>query len=111
MRDLLTAPLVHMSDDRSGWTGWGDWFRELGLPQPSGRSFFVNNHMIALQAAEDDVGAVLGWEGLMTRAVQGGRLVALVPEGIPSPVAFSLRLNPRASAKARLFADWLVQSA
>ena len=61
--------------------------------------------------AEDDVGAVLGWEGLMTRAVQGGRLVALVPEGIPSPVAFSLRLNPRASAKARLFADWLVQSA
>lgn len=111
VRDLLTAPLVHMSDDRSGWIGWGDWFRELGLPQPSGRSFFVNNHMIALQAAEDDVGAVLGWEGLMTRAVQGGRLVALVPEGIPSPVAFSLRLNPRASAKARLFADWLVQSA
>jgi len=27
------------------------------------RSFLFNNHMIALQAAEDDVGAVLGGKG------------------------------------------------
>ena len=85
----------------AGGAGGAEALDQLLLHQPFAR----------VQAAEDDVGAVLGWEGLMTRAVQGGRLVALVPEGIPSPVAFSLRLNPRASAKARLFADWLVQSA
>ncbi|KRW93902.1 LysR family transcriptional regulator [Paracoccus sp. MKU1] len=106
--DLLRAPLIHMNDDNA-WTSWADWFRELGHPPPFGRSLFVNNHMIALQAAEDDVGAVLGWEGLMARILQGGRLVSLVPESIPSPAAFSLRLSPRASARARLFADWLVQ--
>ncbi|KGJ03926.1 DNA-binding transcriptional regulator, LysR family [Paracoccus halophilus] len=104
--DLLRAPLIHMSDDNA-WTGWADWFHELGHPAPSGRGLLVNNHMIALQAAEDDVGAVLGWEGLMSRVLQGGRLVNLVPESIASPAAFCLRLNPRASAKARLFADWL----
>lgn len=107
IKDLLRAPLVHMNDDHNAWTGWADWFRELGHPPPSGRSLFVNNHMIALQAAEDDVGAVLGWEGLMARVLQAGRLVSLVPESIPSPAAFSLRINPRASARARLFADWL----
>lgn len=107
MADLLRAPLVHMSDDDNAWPGWTDWFRELGHPPPSGRSLFVNNHMIALQAAEDDVGAVLGWDGLMRRVVDAGRLVALVPDSLPSPTAFSLRISPRASARARLFADWL----
>lgn len=107
--DLLRAPLIHMSDDNNAWPGWSEWFRELGHPLPSGRSLFVNNHMIALQAAEDDVGAVLGWEGLMARVLHSGRLVALVPESVPSPAGFALRLNPRATAKARLFADWLQQ--
>lgn len=105
--DLSRAPLVHMQDEDNTWTGWADWLRELGLPAPSGRSLRVNNHMIALQAAEDDVGAVLGWEGLMARVLQAGRLVALVPESVSSPAAFTLRISPRASARARLFADWL----
>lgn len=104
--DLLRAPLIHMIDDNA-WTSWTDWFHELGHPAPSGRGLLVNNHMIALQAAEDDAGAVLGWEGLMARVLQGGRLVNLVPDSIASPAAFCLRLNPRASAQARLFADWL----
>lgn len=110
VEDLLHAPLIHMSYDDNSWTSWADWFHELGHPSPSGRSLFVNNHMIALQAASDDVGAVLGWEGLMDRALGEGNLVNLVPESIPSPVAFALRINPRASAKARLFADWLVEN-
>ncbi|MDO5612549.1 MAG: LysR substrate-binding domain-containing protein [Paracoccus sp. (in: a-proteobacteria)] len=108
VEDLLHAPLIHMNHDESSWTSWTDWFHELGQPSPSGRGLFVNNHMIALQAAADDVGAVLGWEGLMDRALADGKLVNLVPESIPSPVAFALRINDRASAKARLFADWLV---
>ncbi|SMG53781.1 MULTISPECIES: LysR family transcriptional regulator [unclassified Paracoccus (in: a-proteobacteria)] len=109
VEDLLRAPLIHMNDDNNGWTNWSDWFRALGHPPPTGRGLFVTNHMIALQAAEDDVGAVMGWEGLMPRALQAGRLTCLVPESIPSPLAFSLRLSPRASKRARLFADWLTQ--
>jgi len=110
VEDLLHAPLIHMNSDDNSWTSWADWFHELGHPSPSGRSLFVNNHMIALQAAADDVGAVLGWEGLMDRALGEGNLVNLVPESIPSPVAFALRINSRASTQARLFADWLVEN-
>ncbi|MBZ4690545.1 MAG: LysR family transcriptional regulator [Cereibacter sp.] len=109
--DLLRAPLVHLSGEDSPWTGWEEWFRALGHPAPRGRSFLVNNHMIALQAAEDDVGAVLGWEGLMQGMLARGRLVNLVPESIPSTVPFCLRVRPRASANARLFARWLVENA
>lgn len=68
----------------------------------------MNNYMIALQAAQDDVGAVLGWDGLVKRLMSEGRLVQLVPDTIPSPVGFHLRVHPRATKKARLFADWLV---
>lgn len=110
-KDLLQAPLVHLSGDDSPWTGWREWLQAQGHGTPQGRSFFVNNHMIALQAAEDDVGAVLGWEGLMRGFVQQKRLVALVPESIPSSVPFCLRIKPRASGKARVFANWLMENA
>lgn len=67
--------------------------------------------MIGLQAAQDDVGAVLGWDGLVENLIREGRLVQLVAETIPSPAAFHLKVHPRATSRARLFADWLVKSA
>ncbi|RJL12340.1 LysR family transcriptional regulator [Paracoccus siganidrum] len=106
--DLLSAPLIHMRSEENDWTGWTEWFAALGHPAPKGRSLHVNNHMIALQAAQDDVGAVLGWDGLLGDLLDQGRLVRLVPESIPSPAGFHLTIHPRASARARLFADWLV---
>ncbi|AUX75314.1 LysR substrate-binding domain-containing protein [Sinorhizobium fredii] len=111
LEDLVKAPLIHSSSKETGWTSWDDWFAALGYPEPKGRSFYVNNYMIALQAAQDDVGAVLGWDGLVGSLIEEGRLVKLVPESIPSPVGFYLKIHPRASSKARLFADWLVASA
>lgn len=108
--DLLAAPLIHMNDDSNDWIGWADWFGALGHPAPTGRSLLMNNHMIALQAAQDDVGAVLGWEGLMTRILAEGRLVSLTADSLPSPASFTLRITPRASAKAWLFADWLARN-
>lgn len=109
--DLLSAPLIHSSGDETDWTTWTEWFAALGRPVPKGRRFHVNNYMIALQAAQDDVGAVLGWDGLVQSLMREGRLVKLVPETVPSPKAFYMKLHPRANSRARLFADWLVGSA
>jgi len=109
--DLLRAPLIHLSGEDTGWTTWADWFAALGRPSPKGRSFNVNNYMIALQAAQDDVGAVLGWDGLVENLLRDGRLVKLVPDSIRSPGMFYLKMHPRATAKARLFADWLARIA
>ncbi|MCA1494631.1 LysR family transcriptional regulator [Ensifer sp. NBAIM29] len=111
VEDLLKAPLIHMCNEEAGWTTWADWFLALGRPLPKGRNFYVNNYMIALQAAQDDVGAVLGWDGLVGSLMQDGRLVRLVADSVRSPVPFHLKIHPKATSKARLFADWLVTSA
>lgn len=110
LRDLLRAPLIHMNQEQSEWTGWTEWFAELGLHRGAGRNFHVNNHMIALQAAEDHVGAVLGWERLVSRHLQDGRLIRLVDDHIQSPQSFRLAVQPNASARARVFVDWLLAS-
>ena len=108
--DLLKAPLIYSSGEETDWTTWSDWFAALAWPVPKGRGFHVNNYMIALQAAQDDVGAVLGWDGLVGSLMREERLVKLVPESVPSPKAFYLKIHPRASSQARLFSDWLVNS-
>ena len=63
--------------------------------------------MIALQAAQDDMGAVLGWEGLTESIVDAGRLVRLMPESMASPLDFYVKLNAYATEQARLVFDWL----
>nr|WP_298102478.1 LysR family transcriptional regulator [uncultured Shinella sp.] len=108
--DLLKVPLIHMSNEENGWTTWADWFGWLGHAAPKGRGFYVNNYMIALQAAQDDVGAVLGWDGLARTVMETGRLVPLVPETVASPVPFHLKIHAKATSQARLFADWLVKT-
>lgn len=109
LEDLLDVPLVHMVSGERSWTDWADWFRAHGQPTPRGPGFTLNNYMISLQAAEDHIGAVLGWEGLLGGHLSSRRLIQLVPEALPSPWPFYLRIHARASANARLFADWLAQ--
>lgn len=66
--------------------------------------------MIALQAAQDDVGAVLGWDRLVKSVLDAQRLVPLVPESVSSPVPFHLKIHARATAQSRVFVDWLVKT-
>tara|TARA_B100000949_G_scaffold232516_1_gene246971 strand:- start:6840 stop:7799 length:960 start_codon:yes stop_codon:yes gene_type:complete len=109
-RDLLQAPLIHITGEGARWTGWPDWLRTVGLGAPVGKSLSVNNYMIALQMAQDDDGAVLGWDGLVGPLMTSGRLVNLVADSIPSPECFYLKVHSRVSANALLFRDWLVDA-
>lgn len=60
-RDLGHVPLVHTNHEAHQWTDWTEWLAALGCPAPTGRGLYVNNHMITLQAAQHDVGAVSLW--------------------------------------------------
>lgn len=110
LHDLHDAPLIDSNAENAHWTDWADWFSALGQPAPGGRLLSVNNYMIAVQTAMDGMGAVLGWEGLLKRQLREGTLIPLVPESVPASVGFYLRVHPRASAEARLFADWLAEA-
>lgn len=110
LEDLVRVPLVHTRSDSGDWTGWQHWFDHLGAAPPQGASFVLNNYLVSLKAAEDHMGAVLGWEGLLGSYLETGRLVQLVPEAMPSPFPFYLRIHGRASANAKLLADWLASN-
>ena len=109
LADLARAPLIHTRSDEPEWTTWPDWFGAICGVSPRGPGFTLNNYLVSLQAAEDHIGAVLGWEALVKPHLQSGRLQMLLPEALPSPWSFYLRIHGRPSANAQLLADWLVK--
>lgn len=109
LSDLARLPLIHLDAAETGWTDWQDWCRALGYSGPLRNSHRVNNYVIALQAAQDDMGAVLGWGGLTRAILASGRLVPLLPLSIPSPLDFYVKLQPHASERAKLVFKWLAE--
>lgn len=106
--DLTTVPLIHAQSGDQNWTDWTEWLAKVGCSEPIGPGYWLNNYLISVRAAEDHIGAVLGWENLLDPYLETGRLVRLVPDSIVDPWPFYLRIHAGASDNARLFADWLV---
>ncbi len=109
--DLAALPLIHFETHVAGWTDWTGWFRALGNAAPVRHSHRVNNYMIALQAARDDMGAVLGWVRLARSYLTTGELVPLLPDQVEPREDFHVTLHAPLSRRARLVYDWLVSSA
>lgn len=110
LADLARLRLVHLNTDNTDWTTWADWFAALGHTASLQKTHSVNNYTIALQAAEDGLGSVLGWERLTQPLIDTGRLVRLLPHRMTSPLDLYIRARPNAPADALLLRDWLVES-
>ncbi|TVP73494.1 MAG: LysR family transcriptional regulator [Rhodobacteraceae bacterium] len=111
LADLAALPLIHFETRIAGWTDWQGWFQALGHTGPLRNSHRVNNYLIALQAARDDMGAVLGWVGLARTYLHSGQLVPLLPDQVTPREDFHVTLHAPHSRRARLVYDWLVDSA
>ena len=110
IQDLARVPLIHLDAPGTGWTDWREWTNQLGYDGPVNSAHRVNNYTIALQAAQDDMGAVLGWEGLTSELVASGKLVSLLPQAISSPLDFYVALHNTASDRAKLVYQWLTEN-
>ncbi len=106
--DLAKLPLIHFVSTVAGWTDWQQWLQMLGYDGPVKDGHRVNNYMIALQAARDDMGAVLGWVSLTQSHLTSGELVPLLPDKMETKEDFYIKLHPHASERARLVHDWLL---
>ncbi|KIC32178.1 LysR family transcriptional regulator [Leisingera sp. ANG-S5] len=104
---IAEVPLIHLDSLETGGTDWQGWAQALGYSGPLKSTHRVNNYVIALQAAQDDMGAVLGWEGLTADLVASGKLVKLLPDTITAPLEFYVKLHNQSSDRARLVFDWL----
>ena len=107
---LAALPLIHFDTPVPDWTDWKGWFRALGYHGPIRQSHWVNNYLIALQAARDDMGAVLGWVALARPFLDKGQLVPLLPDKVTPKEEFHVTLHNQTSTRARLVYDWLTSA-
>ena len=58
---LLDLPLLQLTHDDKSWTDWRSWLDGFNVHAPVRKLSSYNNYIIALQAARDDQGILLGW--------------------------------------------------
>ncbi len=110
---LAGLPLLQPDGAESDWMSWEEWFGRLGLAADDLRVSTFNSYIVALQAAEDDQGLVLGWHSLVAPLVKSGRLRRLSDLEMPAPSAFYLTCNRNRaiSTEAEGLRRWLLAQA
>jgi DNA-binding transcriptional LysR family regulator len=107
---LLRFPLLQLDSVDPAWTGWDAWMAvwNCDISQANFRRF--NNYVVALQAAEENQGIVLGWHSQVEALIDSGKLVRIGEMEIPAPGSFYLtwdETRPLSDAAQRL-RHWLV---
>lgn len=107
---LAAMPLIHMTAPNTTWTTWKHWFAALGYDGPLARGTRVNNYMIALQAAQDGVGVVLGWKRLVAPFLEDGSLAVFGGYELPAPSSFYITRSPKSAGEESvdLLERWLL---
>ncbi len=110
-RDLLQFPLLQLDSVDPVLTGWDAWMRQwdCDLTQANFRRF--NNYVVALQAAEENQGIVLGWHSQVESLIQRGKLQRLGKFETDAPGSFYLTwdANRALSESAAGLRDWLLE--
>jgi len=109
-RELLQFPLLQLDSVDPAWTGWDAWMAEWDCDSSQANFRRFNNYVVALQAAEENQGIVLGWHSQVGALIQSGKLVRISEMEIPAPGSFYLtwdETRPLSEAAQRL-RDWLV---
>lgn len=111
--DVAVLPLIDIGGVmEEGWLGWPDWMRAAGAPARPLRLNRINSYSIAVEAALDGQGALLGWHSMVGALVAAGRLVRLTEVETRSAGAFFLvrRADRPLSAEAQLLHAWLTDT-
>ena len=109
--DLITLPLLQLDSLDPDWTGWDRWFGEWNLKLANAKFRRFNNYVVALQAAQENHGVVLGWHSMVESLIQQGRLVRLGNMEIPAPGSFFITwdINRPLSEQADSLRQWLLK--
>lgn len=95
------------------WTGdWNLWFDSVGIKGPSidaGSEFSL--YSLALQAAVDGAGVLMGHEVLVSRALASGVLVAPFSQRVLSGLSLEVLAPDRPPAQAAQMIEWLLSQA
>ncbi len=108
--DLARLSLIHQDLTENRWTTWRTWFDDLGYREPISTGIRVNNYIIALQAARDDAGLMLGWKRLIQPLLDEGALITLDSFELYENSMFYVEVtNPETmTGNAKIVLDWLL---
>ncbi len=109
VEDLLQLPLIRLDDVDPNWTGWKRWFGHWNIEASQLNYRRFNNYVVALQAAEENQGVLLGWDKLVAPLVKQNRLVRLLDFSMAAPDRYYLTWdsNRELSEAAGTLRDWL----
>lgn len=110
LEELAQQRLIHLDAEDANWTTWHSWFKAMGYNGKISAGIRVNNYTIALAAAEEDAGVVLGWQRLIRPLLDKKALVALAELSLIAPNRFHLISQPeyQLSSSAIHLRDWLL---
>ncbi|MCP5088587.1 MAG: LysR family transcriptional regulator, partial [Rhodobacteraceae bacterium] len=83
--ELLQFPLLQLDSVDPAWTGWDAWMAEWDCDISKANFRRFNNYVVALQAAEENQGIVLGWHSQVEALIQSGKLVCISEMEILAP--------------------------
>lgn len=109
--DLASLPLIRLDDVDPDWTGWKHWFSYCKVIPGTVNYRRFNNYVVALQAAEENQGVLLGWDRLVAPLVQQNRLVQPLDIIMQAPGYYYLTWdkNRDLSSAAMTLRNWLSQ--
>jgi DNA-binding transcriptional LysR family regulator len=109
--ELARHRLIHLEEPFRPRPTWRDWFEALGVAyRDDGEGLRLNDYALALQAALEGQGIVLGWRHVTAGLVTSGLLAPALPEGFVTGFGFYVTW-PRSiplSRDAERVRDWLL---
>jgi LysR family transcriptional regulator, glycine cleavage system transcriptional activator len=110
--DLVDLPLLSVEGVDWSWTSWADFMRHGGASTRRLKIRRFNSFVIAVQAALDGQGVVLGWKGLVQSLIDTKRLQHVARHEMPAPQSFYLTWSTKRplAPEAAILKDWLLSS-
>ena len=109
--ELRGATLIHLEEPYRPCPTWADWFAHQGLAyEEPAHGLRLNDYALAIHAALEGQGILMGWRHLVGHLLASGALVKAVAENYRSDYAFYVvwpRGQPLNEGSAAL-RDWLI---
>ncbi len=108
---LVELPLLQLHHEDKSWTDWPRWLKNFNIHVPLKNISSFNNYIIALQAAQDNQGILLGWNRLVKPLIEQGKLCRLLDVSIKSPGSYYLYSHnqKKLNKGAKLFVEWVLE--
>lgn len=110
--ELASQALLSVEGVDWTWTTWADFFRANHHKPGRLNIRRFNSYVIAVQAARDEQGIVLGWERLLTPLMADAALVQVGGAAMQAPDSFYLCCpsHQHLSAEAQILREWLLHN-